>query len=335
MKRIKKSNAFKIIILIICTISFYLAVKIFFFSNFKQINSNQINDHFSNDYEIVKENSNLKSQEFYSQLNVSIKIPQFCEKFVILTTINKPTPNVKYMSDALYGWCLIVVGDRKTPPGWSYKNAFFLDLDDQSKLANKFKIVKMIPLNSYLRKMVGYLFAMANGAKYIYETDDDNAPFDGLFGFRYETFKGLEGNHENNDDCKTKFKNPYSYFGQPSVWPRGYPLEKISVDPGCLKNRRNLFFNLYDEKTIPIIQQGLVNGDPDVDAIYRLTRKNENLLNIEFDSQAPPIVLNKNEYAPINSQNTFYHTNSFFTLVFPLNVTFRGNILIYFKIKKA
>ena len=68
---------------------------------------------------------------------------------------------------------------------------------------------------------------------------------------------------------------------------------------------------------------GLVNGDPDVDAIYRLTRKNEQLLNIEFDGSAPPLVLNKNEYAPLNSQNTFYDYKSFFTLIFPLNVTFR------------
>ena len=73
---------------------------------------------------------------------------------------------------------------------------------------------------------------------------------------------------------------------------------------------------------MPLIQQGLVNGDPDVDAIYRLTRINENL-NIKFDENAPPLVLNNKQYAPINSQNTFYHYDSFFTLIFPLNVTFR------------
>ena len=229
------------------------------------------------------------------------------------------------MSDALYGWCLIVIGDRKTPPDWTYKNAFYLCLEDQLKLAKNYNIVNMIPLNSYLRKMIGYLFAISNGAKFIYETDDDNAPFDGLFGFRYETFKGLEANYEKSDDCETKFINPYSYFGQPSVWPRGYPLERISTDSTCSKAQNNFNFNIYDETMIPLIQQGLVNGDPDVDAIYRLTRKNEKLLNIEFDGNAPPLVLNKNEYAPINSQNTFYDYKSFFTLIFPLNVTFRGN----------
>ena len=166
--------------------------------------------------------------------------------------------------------------------------------------------------------MIGYLFAIKNGVKYIYETDDDNAPLDGLFGFRYNTFKGLEP-RSTDDTNNNLFFNPYSYFGQPTVWPRGYPLDQISKE---LTNN----FRIYDDSSsnfVPLIQQGLVNGDPDVDAVYRLTRKNLQSLNIQFDSNAPPLVLNRNQYAPINSQNTFYHYNSFFTLVFPLNVTFR------------
>ena len=185
----------------------------------------------------------------------------------------------------------------------------------------------MIPYNAYHRKIIGYLFAIENGAKYIYETDDDNAPLDGLFGFRYKNFKGLEPSQSECDQNETKFFNPYLYFGQPSVWPRGYPLEKISdshkpVNPN--KKCNKLSYKIYEESSkVPIIQQGLVNGDPDVDAIYRLTRKSEQRLNIQFDSNAPPIILNKNQYAPINSQNTFFHYDSFFTLTFPLNTTNR------------
>ena len=108
--------------------------------------------------------------------------------------------------------------------------------------------------------MVGYLYAIDHGAKYIYETDDDNSALDGLLGFRYEQFRGLEMNCE----PKSMFVNPYAYFGQPSVWPRGYPLEMIS--------ERSVTFNCSQFKIttdMPLIQQGLVNGDPDVDAIYR------------------------------------------------------------------
>ena len=68
----------------------------------------------------------------------------------------------------------------------------------------------------------------------------------------------------------------------------------------------------------------MVNGDPDVDAIYRLTRKNgKSLLNIEFDSNAPPLVLKSDQYAPFNSQNTFFHYDSFWSLIFPLVFSFR------------
>lgn len=55
-----------------------------------------------------------------------------------------------------------------------------------------------------------------------------------------------------------------------------------------------------------------------------MTRKQPTkLLNIEFDSKAPSLMLNKRQYAPTNSQNTFFHYDSFWTLIFPRNVTFR------------
>ena len=97
MKGIKKDKLFKILFLLIILTVFYLYMK-----NFSTKTSllyfNQINENYIDDYETVKENANLKNQEFYCQFNVSIKIPQYCEKFIILTTINAPTPNVKLIS---------------------------------------------------------------------------------------------------------------------------------------------------------------------------------------------------------------------------------------------
>lgn len=246
-----------------------------------------------------------------------------CDKYVILTSINDPTEHVKYINDALVDWCLIVVGDKKTPKNYSYKHLIYLDAEYQSTiLVKKYKILSKIPFNSYLRKMAGYLYAIDMGAKYIYETDDDNAPEDGLFNFRYNSFKGLESDCTQSINDASLFINPYSYFGQPTVWPRGYPLERISnqdykQDYECFK------YKVYSER-VPLIQQGLVNGDPDVDAIYRLTRKYyKKNLNIKFDQNAPSLILKRNQYAPINSQNTFFHYDAFWSLVFPLNVTFR------------
>jgi len=183
-----------------------------------------------------------------------------CEKWIVITSVSEPTEHVKYLQDALIDWCLIILGDSKTPKDWKYKDAIFLSLQDQIDLSKRYKIIPEIPTKSYLRKMIGYLYAIDNGAKYIYETDDDNSALDGLLGFRYGEFRGLEMNCEPT----SMFVNPYAYFGQPSVWPRGYPLEMIS--------ERAVTFNCSKFRItghLPLIQQGLVNGDPDVDAIYR------------------------------------------------------------------
>ena len=59
-----------------------------------------------------------------------------------------------------------------------------------------------------------------NGAKIIYETDDDNLPMGELNPAPQNgKLHGLES--------ISNSVNIYGYFGQPSVWPRGYPLEKI------------------------------------------------------------------------------------------------------------
>lgn len=183
-----------------------------------------------------------------------------CEKWIVITSISEPTDHVKYLRDALVDWCLVVVGDTKSPADWKYKDTIFLSMQDQEKLGERYKTVSEIPTKSYLRKMVGYLYAIDRGAKYIYETDDDNSAIDGLLGFKYAEYRGLEMSCE----PATVFVNPYAYFGQPSVWPRGYPLEMISENAVAFNCSR---FTISTE--MPLVQQGLVNGDPDVDAIYR------------------------------------------------------------------
>ena len=120
-------------------------------------------------------------------------------------------------------------------------------------------MIAEIPPKSYWRKLVGYLYAIEQGAEYIYETDDDKAATDGLLGFKYAESAGLE--YDCEEETTSMFVNPYAYFGQPSYWPRGYPLELATGSINCS------WFKLAD--SLPVIQQGLVNGDPDVNVIYR------------------------------------------------------------------
>ena len=66
------------------------------------------------------------------------------------------------------------------------------------------------------------------------------------------------------------------------------------------------------------VWQGLADGDPDVDAIYRLT----NNMPCLFDEREP-VVLAKGTACPFNSQNTLFRKELFPLLYLPCTVTFR------------
>ena len=94
------------------------------------------------------------------------------DKCIIITTINNPSQQlISYTNTE--GWDLIVVGDAKTN-NLLYKNinCIYLGLDEQKLQFPSF--FNLVPVNSYTRKMFGYLYAIKNNYKVIYDTDDDN-----------------------------------------------------------------------------------------------------------------------------------------------------------------
>jgi hypothetical protein len=76
-------------------------------------------------------------------------------KFVIITSINPPTEAVTAFA-AWPGWTTVVVGDRKSPPAWRCDSVVFLSIDEQARLFPEFSA--LLPVNSYVRKMIGYLY---------------------------------------------------------------------------------------------------------------------------------------------------------------------------------
>jgi len=222
------------------------------------------------------------------------------EKWIVVTTIQYPTPQLKRLAQ-LPGWRLVVVGDRKTPSDWYLDNCEYLSPDRQLSLG--YEIADLLPWNHYSRKNIGYLFAISQGAKVIYDTDDDNQPLGELtctLGEQHFPFLITEGNTF----------NIYRYFGRPDVWPRGIPLIEI-------KNEQ--LFALTLPMTCYIgIEQGIVNHQPDVDAIFRFTRPDV----VDFVSQET-CVLPKGVFCPINSQNTFFDYRTFFALYLPSSVSMR------------
>ena len=234
-------------------------------------------------------------------LEVHISLAETSNQWIVITSINAPTQAIKKLA-SIPGWNVIVVADKKTPLDWSIEGCTLLTLEDQKKLDSQ--IYKFLPFNHYVRKNLGYLYAISQGAEVIYDTDDDNIPLN-------QTLRYFPAAHANAVIGSNKpYCNIYHYFGCPTVWPRGFPLEEIL----CQQNSKFKF-----KQTNPLIQQALVNGNPDVDAIFRLTRK----LNIEFSTQPDIISLSQKTMCPFNTQSTFFHKEAFWGLLIPASTKFR------------
>ncbi len=91
----------------------------------------------------------------------------------------------------------------------------YLDINYQN--LSKFSIVKLLPYNHYVRKMIGYLFAISNGATSIIDTDDDNIPKE---DWCFPSSKALF----NVSEPDQGFVNIYKYYTNIKIWPRGLPL---------------------------------------------------------------------------------------------------------------
>jgi len=223
------------------------------------------------------------------------------KKFIIITTINKKTRAIKKFAN-FKDWQIVLVGDKKSKKIKSNDNVTFLSVEDQQKL--KLKLLKHCPYNHYARKNIGYLYAIKMGAEIIYDTDDDNIPYD---NWKFPDFK--TGKHLT---CDNKFFNIYKYFTDEKVWPRGYPLDEINkISKIKIEDRSS--------KKIKIgAWQGMADTEPDVDAIFRLTENKK----IIFEKKEP-ITLNKKIYCPFNSQNTLWNREVFPYLYLPSTVSFR------------
>lgn len=243
-------------------------------------------------------------------LHTSKQLQSQNNKWIVVTSIQSPTEAVRVMAN-LHNWTVVVVGDKKSPnTPYLVENVVFLSVEEQERLG-----YFPLPYNSYARKMVGYLYAIQHGAQVIYESDDDNMPLSKLEWFLGPHQEILHYSKVGVEHEEYPVVNPYSHFGHPSIWPRGYPLEALNID--------------QEELYIPAvadtwIQQSLANGDPDVDAIFRLTRKiHDKPIDIVFDPSAPAVALPEGVYCPYNSQNTLHHYSAFWALFIPGSVTFR------------
>lgn len=217
------------------------------------------------------------------------------------------------------GWQVLAIGNSRTPSNWELKGAIFLSLEEQAKLG--FRVLDHLPYDSYVRKSVGYLFAIQHGAKMIFDADDRAEIIGGDLGKHFDLkLSNVDVMQErilqySRRNLNRTVVNPYVHFGQRSVWPRGLPLENVG-EVGHEEYYNEVFGGMQ------YIQQGLSNGLPDVDSVFYFTRKlGSESFDIRFDENAPKVALPQGIMVPVNSLNTLFHSNAFWALMLPVSVS--------------
>ena len=221
---------------------------------------------------------------------------------LVITSISPPNNVLRTCAEGCrkHGIDFIVMGDRRSPPDFQIDGCDYWSIERQ--LDSGVALAQPLPEGHYSRKNLGYLIAMERGAEVIIETDDDNLPLESFWDKRSKV-------HEARRISAAGWVNPYSYFTDENIWPRGFPLEQIKKTPQISEETAS---------SLALIQQGLTDGNPDVDAIYRLTQT----LPITF-RQELPLALGSTSRAPFNSQNTTWFSEAFPLLYLPSTCSFR------------
>jgi hypothetical protein len=223
---------------------------------------------------------------------------------LVITSISPPIEILKDYARQCHNRNIdfIIIGDSKSPRDFFIEHCDFYSIAAQKELA--YKIASKIPEKHYSRKNIGYLLAIDHGAEIIAETDDDNIPLSGFW-------KISEMQVPCYHFIDRGWINIYAYFTDKKIWPRAFPLEFLNDSKPDIRDSK------FELVNCPI-QQGLANDNPDVDAIFRLTKE----LPVHF-KHGPNIALGKNTWCPFNSQNTRWFKPAFPLLYLPTYCSFR------------
>jgi hypothetical protein len=237
----------------------------------------------------------------------------------VITTVNHPTRAVRELSEHLLkvgsrsigvlDAKFVVVGDKKTPLNWSCPPAHFFSAEEQGK--SRYRLSMSLPWNSYCRKMLGYLEAIRMRAEWIKEFDDDN-----IVKPSFLKVPDLEVEARMVSSNSSPWINLYSAFTSRKIWPRGLPLEVLFET----FSKPAKFTNKLSKVKDVVIHQSLADGEPDVDAVYRLVVDPES--NITFDKNFS-VLVPKQFITPFNSQATTWHHKVFPLMYLPTTCSWR------------
>jgi hypothetical protein len=215
------------------------------------------------------------------------------KKFIVTTTINSPTiATIKFAQIAQRdNWTFIIVGDTKTPHDEyialvsKYSNVKYLTPEEQER--DYKEISDLIGWKTIQRRNIGFIAAYKMGADILATVDDDNIPYD---NWGQNLYVGKTISLDLYEPELNVF-DPLSITKDNHIWHRGYPIE-------YLQKRHIVEYKGKTERKV-LVQSDLWDGDPDIDAIARLTHKPI----VKYSDITQPYCSNK--ISPFNSQNTF------------------------------
>jgi hypothetical protein len=215
------------------------------------------------------------------------------KKFIVTTTINQPTKaTLKFAEIAdRDDWTFMIVGDTKTPHEEyialekKHNNVIYLAPKMQEE---KYKeISDIIGWRTIQRRNIGFIFAYHMGADVLATVDDDNIPYDN-WGQNLYVGKTIDVDLY---EPELNVFDPLSITKDNYIWHRGYPIE-------YLQKRHRVEYKGKTKRKV-LVQADLWDGDPDIDAMARLTYKPI----VKYSDITEPYC--SNAIAPFNSQNTF------------------------------
>lgn len=213
---------------------------------------------------------------------------------IVTTTINSPTEATrKYAKIASEdeGFNLVIVGDNKTPHTkyreleHEFHNVIYLDPDQQMSLYPD--LSEAIGWNCIARRNIGYVYAYDTGCDILATVDDDNIPYP---NWGKNILVGNDVSYDEYEALGSDYFDPLSVTKDNHLWHRGYPLEHLQI-------RHNVEYRGKQKKKC-LVQANLWDGDPDIDAICRLTYKPC----VKYSDITGPY--GSKQISPFNSQNT-------------------------------
>ena len=236
--------------------------------------------------------------------------------------INETSPKIIKQLSETKAWCIVAITNKNTVDNNFHDKGCVKYLTNSEIEKLPFKIKKLdYSKNLYIKKMIGYLYAMTIGAKVIFDTDD-------LVEIKKK--KGIDKFPTSFDDVNTKsgiFKsyysrekvfNPYIYFDPVNISNTNYS----RIFSGFYPRGINITDSYFERKwmdyniKIPInkkigVLSSLIDNYPDEDSnefeIQNIFLKYDKIISI------PPGI-----FSPFNAISTFWFENSFCGLIFPL-----------------